>query len=299
MRGNPARTTSRGSSTSASRASRCATWAFVNGGCADDVWVAYAPSGEFHPHIEEVVIEQVASADRVNPRRATLSFSGLARRIRIHEAAVYRVHAEQDGDWKDAPRHDAAFSNAVFDLTAILAERMAFAVKGKVVTLDARRLKVGAFGVSFAGGRIADSILRVAIGQDARFFRLDSLSFERVNWQLPADGNGMVGGIRPTSRYGDTCIATFTDNVFTAVGSVNAGQIIASEYSVKERRNHVTLTFAGCSYDPFGTATLPRTCIAQVNERGTWTFHKADLGNRDPAHALPKSNHPDVTLNVI
>ena len=38
-------------------------------------------------------------------------------------------------------------SNAVFDLTAIAAERMAFLVKGKVVTLDARRLEAnGAFG---------------------------------------------------------------------------------------------------------------------------------------------------------
>ena len=37
---------------------------FVNGGYADDVWVVYA-GGAFHPHIEEVVIEQVASADRV------------------------------------------------------------------------------------------------------------------------------------------------------------------------------------------------------------------------------------------
>ena len=273
---------------------------FVNGGYADDVWVVYA-GGAFHPHIEEVVIEQVASADRVNPRRATLSFSGLARRVRIRDADVYSVHAEQDGDWKDAPRQDAAFSNAVFDLAAIAAERMAFLVKGKVVTLDARRLEVnGAFGVSFAGGEIADSTLRVAIGQDARFFRLDSLSFERVTWQLPADASGMVGGIQPRCRFNDTCIATFTDNVFTAVGSVNAGQIIASEYSVAEPGNRVTLTFAGCSYEPaFGTATLPQTIIAQVNERGTWTFHKADLGNRDPAHALPKSNHPDVHLNVI
>src|SRR5207247_9519000 len=120
----------------------------------------------------------------------------------IHDADVYPVHAEQDGDWKEAPRQDAAFSNAVFDLAAIAAERMAFLVKGKVVTLDARRLEVnGAFGVSFAGGEIADSTLRVAIGQDARFFRLDSLSFERVTWQLPADASGMVGGIQPRCRF--------------------------------------------------------------------------------------------------
>jgi hypothetical protein len=110
----------------------------------------------------------------------------------------------------------------------------------------------------------------------------------------------MVGGIQPRCHFNNTRLATCTHNVCTAVGRVNAGQIIASEYSVAEPGNRVTLTFAGCSYEPaFGTATLPQTIIAQVNERGTWTFHKADLGNRHLAHALPKSNHPDVILNVI
>ena len=67
-----------------------------------------------------------------------------------------------------------------------------------------------------------------------------------------------------------------------------------------EPGNRVTLTFA-CAATSRHSARrmLPQTIIAQVNERGTWTFHKADLGNRDLAHALPKSNHSDVTLNVI
>src|SRR4051812_10886755 len=76
------------------------------------------------PHIEQVSIEKVASARRVNPRRATLSFSGLAHRIRIHDADIYRLHAEQDDNWKSAPRRDAAFSNSVWDLDRIKAELM-------------------------------------------------------------------------------------------------------------------------------------------------------------------------------
>ena len=75
---------------------------FVNGGFADDVWVTYT-HGAFHPNIEQVSINQVASAHRIHPRRATLSFTGLAHRIMIHDADVYNLHAEQDGDWKNAP----------------------------------------------------------------------------------------------------------------------------------------------------------------------------------------------------
>jgi hypothetical protein len=268
---------------------------FVNGGYADDVWVVYG-GGAFHPHIEHVVIENVASAQRIENHRATLSFSGLAHQIRIHDADVYRVHAEQDGDWKDAPRRDATFSNSVWDLAQIKAERMAFSVKGKVVTLAAKQLAVSSiFQVNFAGGVIADSTLRVANGQDARFFRLDNLHFDRVTWQLPANANGVVRGILPSCRFNDTCIATFTDNRFTAIGSVNSGQLIGSAYSTTEPGNRVQLSFAGCSYDAaFGTAALPQTCIARVNERGTWTFRATDLGGRDPEQALPKGNHLDV-----
>ena len=66
----------------------------INGGFADDVWVVYA-GGAFHPHIENLSIEQIASANRVDPRRATLSFSGLAHSIRIHDADIYRLGASR------------------------------------------------------------------------------------------------------------------------------------------------------------------------------------------------------------
>ena len=121
-----------------------------------------------------------------------------------------------------------------------------------------------------------------------------------MTWQLPADGNGLVGGIRPTSRFNDTCIANFTDNTFKAVGNFSAGQLIESAYSVTEPYNSVTLKFLGCTYEPaFGTPSLPQTSIARVNERGTWTFGRADLGGRDPDQALPKGNHADVTRVLI
>jgi hypothetical protein len=176
---------------------------------------------------------------------------------------------------------------------------MTFSVKGKVMSLKASHLEVTAgFLVSYAGGVIADSVLRV--GAESRFFRLDGMNFNRVTWELPADANGSVGGIRPTCRFNDTCIANFTNNTFKVVGNFNAGQLIDSAYSAKEPGNSVTLKFLECTYEPgFGTPALPKTCIARVNERGTWTFKRPDLDGRDPDQALPKGNHADVTLVLV
>jgi hypothetical protein len=272
---------------------------FINGGFADDVWVSYS-GAEFHPHIENVSIEQVASANRVNPRRATLSFSGLAHSIRIHDADIYRLGAEQDGDWKDAPRRDTAFSKAFWDLARIKAELMGFAVKGKVMLLQATALEATTgFQVHFCGGVIRDSTLRVA-PEDSRFFRLDGIDFDHVIWRLPADAAGKVVGIIPRCRFNDTCIASFTNNAFQVTGAASSGQLIDSDYSVTEPGNVVTLTFVGCTYEPgFGSPALPATSIARVRERGIWTFSKADLAGSDPAQALPKANHPDVRLFIV
>jgi hypothetical protein len=170
---------------------------FINGGFADDVWITYT-RGAFYPNIERVAINHVASAQRLNPRRATLSFSGLAQQVIIHDADIYNLHAEQDGNWRDAPRRSSIFDNSTWNLADIRSELMEFGIKGKVVSLDARYLTVSeAFLVGYAGGVIADSVLR--IGSDGRFCRLDGLRFDRVTWQLPANANGEVIGISPTS----------------------------------------------------------------------------------------------------
>jgi hypothetical protein len=271
---------------------------FINGGFADDVWITYT-RGAFYPHIGQVSIDHVASAQRINPRRATLSFSGLAQRVIIHDTDVYNLHGEIDSNWRKAPRPGARFSNSVWDLDHINSELMTFSIKGKVLSLNASHLNVTkGFLVGYAGGAIADSRLR--IGSEGRFFRLDGLDFDRVTWQLAADANGVVRGISPTCRFDDSCVANFRHNTFTVLGSFSTGQLINSEYSTKELQNNVTLEFSGCSYESaFGTPTRPHTSIARVKERGTWKFRRADLGGRDPDQALPKGNQPDVTLVLV
>jgi hypothetical protein len=271
---------------------------FINGGFADDFWVAYA-GGPFHPHINQVSITNVSSGPRVDRHRATLSFSGLAQRIIIQDANIQSLNAEQDHSWKDAPRGDDLFSKSIWSLQRVVADTMNFAMFGKVMTMAASDLTAGSmFDISYTGGMIANSHLQVARGEDARFFLLDGMHFDGVTWLLPEDDSGTVGGITLACRFNDTCEATFTNNRFVAGKSIR-GQLINSAYSIGETGNNVTLTFSKCAFSPlFGTPVFPDSAVARVNERGTWTFDRADIGNRPLERALPKSRNPDVILIV-
>jgi hypothetical protein len=271
---------------------------FINGGFADDFWMAYA-GGAFHPHINQVSITNVSSGPRVDRHRATLSFSGLAQRITIADANIQSLNAEQDHSWKEAPRRDELFSKSIWSLQRIVADTMNFAMFGKVMTMEASDLFAGSmFDISYAGGTIANSHLQVAQGEDGRFFLLDGMHFDGVHWRLPVDNSGTVGGITLACRFNDTCQATFTKNTFAA-DKASRGQLINSTYSSGETGNNVALTFSNCTFDRlFGVPIFPDTAVARVNERGTWKFDAADIGNRPLDRALPKSRNRDVILIV-
>ena len=232
--------------------------------------------------------------------RATLSFSGLAQRITIQDANVQSLNAEQDHSWKDAPRRDNLFTNSIWSLQRIVADTMNFAMFVKIMTMQASGLSTGSmFDISYTGGTIANSILNVAQGEDARFFLLDGMHFDGVTWRLPVDNTGAVGGITLACRFNDTCQASFTNNTFGATGKASRGQLINSTYSTAETGNNVTLTFSKCTFDRlFGVEVFPDTAVARVNERGTWTFDGADIGNRPLDRALPKSRNRHVILIV-
>jgi hypothetical protein len=271
----------------------------INGGFADDVSVTFR-GGAFHPHINQVSIGSVASGPRLNSHRATISFSGLAQRISIQDANVHSLNAEQDHSWRDAPRRDDLFSKSSWSLQRISAETMNFAMFGKVMTIEASNLAARLlFDISHAGGRIANSDLQIAAGEDSRFFLLDGMHFDTVTWRLTVDTSGTVGGITLACRFNDTCEATFTNNVFTVPSKLfSRGQLINSgPYSRAEPGNKVTLTFSKCVFDRFfGSSVFPNTAVARVNERGTWTFDRPDIGSRLVSQALPKGHDGDVTL---
>jgi hypothetical protein len=267
----------------------------VNGGYADDVWFS---RGYFNPNIERVDIERFRSTNRVNPRRASISFSGLCQNVRITDADLYSLHlAELSSNYNDLPRQNDVFQPSAWHLESIKANHIELAAKGKVYVLDASDLITSdSFGVYQAGGVIRNSTLRR--GPEGRLFRLDDLVFDKVRWILDPDDAGRVSGLRPSAQYGDPCVVTFRENTFSVTGNPTAGEIITSEYSKAEPKNHVTVTVNGCTYpDAFGrSAELP---IARVLERGVWTFALRDFGDRDPAKAILKSSQPDIVLHPV
>ena len=60
----------------------------LKGGFADDVWFS---RGYFQPNIDQVILQDITSRDRVNTRRATISCSGPSQNIQIKNADIYPV----------------------------------------------------------------------------------------------------------------------------------------------------------------------------------------------------------------
>src|SRR5437588_1221702 len=92
----------------------------LNGGYADDVWFS---RGYFNPNIEHVTIERLTSANRVNPRRATISFSGLCQNVEIWDVDIYSLHMEETSSLYDhLPRQGDVFKPSAWRLDNITAQ---------------------------------------------------------------------------------------------------------------------------------------------------------------------------------
>jgi hypothetical protein len=273
----------------------------LNGGYADDVWFS---RGYFNPNIEQVKIERFTSSNRVNPRRATISFSGLCQNVEIRDVDIYSLHMEETSSptYDHLPRQSDVFEPSLWRLENVTAKNIGLAAKasppqGNVYVLQASNLKTSeSFGLYQAGGVIRDSTLRPG-SDNGRLFRLNNLTFDHVTWLLDLDPAGLVGGLRPTSQFGNPCIVTFFENTFLVNGNAKAGAILTSEYSRVVPENRVTVSATGCSYpEPFGRTAAMR--IALVAERGDWTFAVHDLGDRDLATAIVKNPQPDIVLHL-
>lgn len=267
----------------------------VNGGYADDVWFS---RGYFNPNIERVEIERFRSTNRVSPKRASISFSGVCQNVRITDADLFSLHMEEtSSNYGLLPRQADVFQPSAWYLRSIKAQDISLAAKGKVYVLDASDLTTSdSFSLYQAGGVIRNSTLRR--GPEIRLFRLDDFVFEKVTWILDPDDAGTVHGIRPSAQYGDPCIVTFRDNIFLVNGNPVAGEIITGEYSRVEPNNRVTVTATGCAYpDAFGRSV--GLVVARALERGEWTFALHDLGDRDPARAIVKGAQPDIVLHLV
>jgi hypothetical protein len=130
-----------------------------------------------------------------------------------------------------------------------------------------------------------------------RLIALDRFVFRTVNWTLRTS-DGKTLGLKITADKGQPSTASFLGNAFHVQGPAAEQVIIDSEYSNGVPANHVRVTATGCRYPAtFGHPGEPP--IAHVNERGRWTFAKADLEGRNPDIALPKNKNTDVIREVL
>src|SRR5262249_43390167 len=160
---------------------------------ADDIW--FRP-GYFRPNIGLVQLTRIVSKSRVNPRRASVSFSGLTQRVAMKDCTLDTLHLELDEDWSTFPGPNTGvkpgFQPSAWSLSKITARGMAFAAKGAVQTLTAANLDVReSFQVHFAAGSISASRLALSV-EDRRLFGLRSFLFKNCVWNLAQGTGGAV-----------------------------------------------------------------------------------------------------------
>jgi hypothetical protein len=268
----------------------------ARGGFADDIFIF---PGYFRPNIQRVEFSGIVSEARVNPRRASIGFSGLTQEVSIHDCRLDTLHLELDEDWStfpgpatSDPRH---FHDSAWALNKIGARGMSFAAKGAVQTITAANLDVSeSFQVHFAAGSISDSRLALS-DQDRRLFSLRNLQFRNCVWTIGQSAGGAVRGLALSTDsspdHERPFAATFHANTFATAGGFQSGQLIDTGDHSPDTGNRITATFHQCKYQQgFATSQFPNTHIARLRQEGDYTFFKADFNGLNPAQAVDAIN---------
>ncbi len=266
----------------------------VRGGYADDIWIS---RGYFRPNIRKVVIDNITSdinnlinpRPRINKKRATISFSGLAQNIEITNAKIYKLESEDTTTlhWNAMPGEDLTADNqySFWKLKNIACESLDLAAKGKSIFVDADNIVTSASASLYqVGGMIQNSVFNL-LGEVTVLNRLNNLIFTNVTWLFSAYQNseGYFFGIYPNLQKNSTepCMAKFIYNFFIVKGALTINNappknfLIHSESAVA---GSVDLEFLNCFYDKrFVRDEIDNTYIGDIRTRGKWKFTVADF----------------------
>lgn len=275
----------------------------IRGGYADDIWIS---RGYFRPNIGRVIINKVASKNRVNQKRATISFSGLTQKAEITNCNVFRLEAEEASTrWNELPGPPLSASNkySFWKLRNVSCERFDLAAKGKAIFMDGDKIRsTVSTNIYQLGGKIQNSIFHM-LPEPTALNRLNELVFRRVNWVFTAFRNtkGNFTGLSPRPQYGETCSATFIENTFKVRGNpvtdaeTEWHSLVETENSPLAG-NSVDLTFRNCRYDGrFGVND--KTVIGKLMCRGRYKFRKADFNGIPVDEALLVKS--TATINTV
>ena len=261
------------------------------GGFADDIWF---PPGYFRPNIGLVQLDRIVSKSRVNPRRASVGFSGLTQRVAMKDSKLDTLHLELDEDWSTFPGPQIGltphFQPSVWSLSRITARGIAFAAKGPVQTLTAANLDVtDTFQVHFVAGSISTSRLALSV-EDRRLFGLRSFLFRNCVWNIAQGAGGVVHGLVLSSNFGRPFSATFRSNTFSTAAGFQSGHLIDTGDHTTDAANQITANFDHCQYQAgFATPSFPQTHVGRLQQQGNYTFLKADLAGLDAAQVFLKN----------
>ncbi len=275
----------------------------TRGGYADDIWIS---RGYFRPNIRKVSINNITSKNRVNNKRATISFSGLAQNVEIQNANIFKLEAEEaSSKWDELPGEQVTRANqySFWKLKNIVCEMFDLAAKGQAIFLNADNIESKrSTNLYQLGGVIKNSTFNM-LPQPTPLNRLNALTFQKVNWIFTAFRNdkGNFIAISPRAQYGEPCSATFIENDFRVNGNLATDAtteqhcLIETEY-MPDTGNAVTLEFRNCTYDRrFGRDA--KTFIAKIVSRGQYKFKIDDLMGIPVAKALMIK--PTATITTI
>jgi len=279
-----------------------------HGGYADDIWIT---RGYFRPNIKKVSMSNITSRNRINAKRATISFSGLAQNVELSNINVFRLEAEEtSARWNELPgdlieMRGNRYSN--WKLKNITCEVFDLAAKGKSIFIQGDNIQsTESTNLYQLGGKITNSVFNLQ-NHPTPLNRLNAIIFKKVKWIFTfyINEKGNFIGLAPRPQYGENCSATFIENEFKVNGTLvtdasTEQHCLVETETIEGEGNDINLVFKNCRYDNrFGKDD--KTYIAKVFAKGEWQFRLVDFKSIpiDKALLIKKTALKTVTGGIL